>query len=76
MRKYPVLLLLVLLGACHVGEEYHHTEIVTPYDVQKNLNLKKNGNSVSSAWYEIFKDSDLNTLINHCLLYTSDAADD
>lgn len=35
MRKYPVLLLSVLLGACHVGEEYHHTEIVTPYDVQK-----------------------------------------
>ena len=67
MHKYHIFLLSFLLGSCHVGEEYHHTEIITPYDVQENLNLKKNGNSVSSAWYEIFKDSDLNTLINHAL---------
>lgn len=41
MNKYHIFLLSFLLGSCHVGEEYHHTEIITPYDVQENLNLKK-----------------------------------
>ena len=38
MHKYHIFLLSFLLGSCHVGEEYHHTEIITPYDVQENLN--------------------------------------
>ena len=67
MHKCHIFLLSFLLGSCHVGEEYHHVEIVTPYDVQKNLNLKNNGEPITPAWYEVFKDSDLNTLLNHAL---------
>lgn len=67
MRKYICLFNIFLLCACHVGEEYTPIFPYADKEVQENLNLTMPHDNIANNWYQIFKDSDLNTLIQYAL---------
>lgn len=62
-----ILLPLVLLSACHVGNDYQEPHFITSQQLQENLKFKPPVENITISWYEIFKDSDLNTLIQHAM---------
>ncbi len=61
-----VLFITVLaLSACSVGDEYEHHIFLSDEQIQKTLNLDSKSESIPSNWFTLFKDSDLNTLLQH-----------
>lgn len=54
---------VVILSACSIGEKYKYNEFISDDEIKETLNIEANSKDISSNWYEIFKDSDLNTLI-------------
>ena len=67
MFKYIVLSSLLLLAACNVGENYTHSYFFSDKDLQKNLDIQPSEKIIANNWYEIFNDSDLNTLIQYSM---------
>ena len=54
---------VVILSACSIGEKYKYNEFISDDKIKETLNIEANSKDISSNWYKIFKDSDLNTLI-------------
>ena len=69
MRKQIYLLFsLFLTTSCHVGEDFESKPFVQNKDIIENLQISSFQNTdVSNKWYEVFKDSDLNTLIQYAV---------
>lgn len=67
MFKYIVLSSILILTSCNVGEDYSHNYPVSDKEVQNNLGIKPDEKIIQNNWYEIFKDSDLNTLIQQSM---------
>ncbi len=67
MFKYIVFSALLFLTSCNVGDEYTHDYFIKDKEVQNALNLQPNEDVIEANWFEIFNDSDLNTLIHHAL---------
>ncbi len=54
---------IFILSACSVGDKYEHKEFASDGEIKGTLKLSTPPEIISSDWYTIFKDSDLNTLI-------------
>lgn len=67
MFKYIVLTGILILTSCNVGEDYSHDYFFSDKEVQKNLDIRPTEEIITNNWYEIFNDSDLNTLIHHSM---------
>ena len=67
MRRYMLILIVLITASCHVGEEYQAASFITDNDVQKNLNIQPSKSPIDVHWYKSFKDTDLNTLLTHAL---------
>ncbi len=67
MHKLALISLILFLTSCMVGEDYTPEQFISDKDVQENLNIHPNNEQINNAWYEIFKDNDLNTLLNHAM---------
>lgn len=67
MRRYVLILIVLITASCHVGEEYQADSFITDNDVQKNLNIQPSKSPIDVHWYKSFKDTDLNTLLTHAL---------
>lgn len=58
---------ILLLSACKVGNDFEMSYPFSDKDIQENLNLSADTSAVTPTWYNIFNDSDLNTLLTHAL---------
>lgn len=69
MRKQIYLLFsLFLTTSCRVGEDFELKPFAQNKDIIENLQLSSFQNAdVTNKWYEVFKDSDLNTLIQYAV---------
>lgn len=67
MFKYIVSFSILILTSCNVGDEYTHNYFVEDKEVKENLKITPNEENIPNNWYEMFNDSDLNTLIQHAL---------
>ncbi len=67
MYKLNAFLIVLLLTSCMVGEDYTSEPFVSDKQVQQTLDLGPNHEQITNAWYEIFKDNDLNTLLNQAM---------
>ncbi len=67
MFKYIVLSSIFILSSCSVGEEYSHRYFFSDKEAQRNLNILPNEYIINNNWYEIFNDTDLNTLIQQAM---------
>ena len=67
MFKYIVICSILILTSCNVGEDYSHTYFFSDKEAQRNLNIQPNEEIINNNWYEIFNDSDLNTLIRQAM---------
>ena len=69
MFKYIVICSILILTSCNVGEDYSHTYFFSDKEAQRNLNIQPNEEIINNNWYEIFNDSDLNTLIRQAMTH-------
>lgn len=67
MYKLALLSLILCLTSCMVGETYTVKPIISDQQIQKDLNLSPSDEKITNTWYKIFKDSDLNTLLEYAL---------
>lgn len=65
MFKPLNLLLFFLLTACHVGQDYQQPLFISDKDVLKELALTPSEKTITTDWYKIFDDNDLNTLLSY-----------
>lgn len=66
MRK-SILFILLILQACHVGENFSSVFPFNDDKIKQNLELSNQSEDISVDWYKIFKDDVLNTLIHTAL---------
>lgn len=66
-KNLNVILVVLLLTSCMIGEDYTSKPFITDKQVQQNLNITPNHEQITNTWYEMFKDNDLNTLLNQAM---------
>lgn len=63
MYKFILVPAILVIASCSVGENFTHKTFISDSDVQKNLNSTPYNANITSSWYKIFNDPDLNTLL-------------
>jgi NodT family efflux transporter outer membrane factor (OMF) lipoprotein len=63
MLKKNIVILLLFVTACHVGEETTIPPFISDEEVEEALKLSAPVNNINNTWYTLFNDKDLNTLI-------------
>lgn len=64
MRNIFILFISLLCASCSVGEDYISQDFITPSQIKNVLNTQSPSKEITQAWYEIFRDNDLNQLVN------------
>ena len=67
MHKSYFFVFVLALCSCHVGEDIKLNQFISNQKTQETLNLSNKKEHISHTWYEIFKDQDLNTLLNKAM---------
>jgi len=74
MKKqiYPLLPFIALLTACAVGPDYQPPIISTPKDFSQIAQAEFSSNAIEVAWWQLFKDSQLSTLVDETINHNHD----
>src|SRR3982751_1529068 len=66
-RATASLLGVCLLSSCVMGPNYHRPEVAQPNDIRFQINQSDASSFADLAWWDVFKDPALQTLLQNAL---------